>query len=189
MLETIHEYARERLAQSGEADDFRARHAIYFLALAERAEVGLQGAGQEYWYARLKDELDNIRTAINWTLDGADVELGARLVAALRDLLYFTGLLLSESATWIDRVLESKERISPAVRAKALNTYSRVTYARGDFADAILYERDAIELAGGEEAPGFEDRRARLETFKAKRPYTEGVAPVEPREPNPRPAQ
>jgi predicted ATPase/class 3 adenylate cyclase len=147
MLETIQEYARERLAQSEEADDFKTRHAIYFVALAECAEAELHGARQEYWYARLMDELDNIRTAFKWTLDEVDVELGARLVAALRDFLYFTGLLLSESSAWIDRVLETEGRISPAVRARTLNTYSRVTYARGDFADGAHLARQALSLA------------------------------------------
>ena len=147
MLETIHEYARERLAVKGEADDIKTRHALYFVALAERAEAELHGAGQEYWYARLADELDNIRTAFNWTVDGVDTELGARVVAALRDFLYFTGLLLSESSAWIDRVLEAEERISPAVRARTLNTYSRVTYARGNFADGARLAHQALSLA------------------------------------------
>jgi non-specific serine/threonine protein kinase len=147
MLETIHEYARDRLAQGGNADDFKMRHAIYYMALTEHAEAEIHGARQEYWYARLTDELDNIRTAFNWALDDGNVELGARIVTALRDFLYFTGLLLSESSAWIDRVLEAQERISPAVRARTLNTYSRITYARGDFADSASLAHQALSLA------------------------------------------
>ncbi|UCC53337.1 MAG: AAA family ATPase, partial [Anaerolineaceae bacterium] len=147
MLETIHEYARERLEMSGKESDLRRRHALYFVGLAEQAETELHGAGQEYWYARLTDELDNIRTAFNWTVDGVDTELGARLVAALPDFLYFTGLLLSESSSWIDRVLEAETEILPAVRARTLNTYSRVKYIRGDFAEAARLARQALSLA------------------------------------------
>ncbi len=146
MLETIHEYARERLAQSGEAEDMKRRHAMYFVALAERAEAEYHGTRQEYWYARLTDELDNVRTALNWTLDDVDVELGARLVAALREYWYFKGLL-SESSAWINRALESEGKISPAIRAKTLNTSSRLTYARGDFADGARLARQALSLA------------------------------------------
>jgi predicted ATPase/class 3 adenylate cyclase len=146
MLETVHEYARERLAQRGEADDSRARHAQYFVALAERAEAELHGVRQEYWYARLTDELDNIRAVTNWLLDDVDVELGARLVAALHEFWYFKGIL-SESSAWIDRALEAEGKISPAVRAKALNTSSRITFARGDFADGARLARQALSLA------------------------------------------
>jgi len=146
MLEMIHEYARERLAQSGRVEDFMTRHALYYVALAERAEAGLHGGRQEYWYARLTDDLDNIRTAFNWTVDGVDVELGARLVAALRDFWYFKGLL-TESSAWIDRALQSEEGISPAVRAKTLNTSSLITFARGDFAEGARLARQALSLA------------------------------------------
>jgi tetratricopeptide (TPR) repeat protein len=145
-LETIHEYARERLAQSGEAEEFKKRHALYYVALAELAEAELHGGRQEYWYARLTDELDNIRTAFNWTLDGVDVELGARLVAALRDFWYFKGLL-TESLTWIHRALQPDEVISPAVRARTLNTSSLITFARGDFAESARLARRALSLA------------------------------------------
>jgi predicted ATPase/class 3 adenylate cyclase len=146
MLETIHEYARDRLLQRGEADDLRRGHALYFLALAERAEAELYGVRQEYWFARLADELDNLRTVLNWTLDDVDVELGARLVAALRDFWYFKGLL-SESSAWIDRALETKGKMSPATWAKTINTSSLITTARGDFADGARLARQAHSLA------------------------------------------
>jgi len=146
MLETIHEYARERLALSGETDNLKIRHAMYFLALAERAEAELHGIRQEYWFERLADELDNIRTVLNWTLDDVDVELGARLVAALRDFWYFKGLL-SESSIWIKRALETEGKLSPAIRAKTLNAASRITLARGEVADGERFARQAHSLA------------------------------------------
>ncbi len=147
MLETIREYARERLKQDGDLDEFRHRHAMYYAVLAERAEAELHGSRQEYWFARLTDELDNFRTVLNWALDGEDVELGARLVAALRDFWYISGFLLPECADWIDRALQIEGRISPAVRAKTLITSSRVMYARGNFADSAHLAREALALA------------------------------------------
>lgn len=146
MLETIHEYARERLAQGGEADDFKKRHAMYFVVLAECAEAEFHGVRQAYWYARLMDELDNIRTALNWALDDVNVELGARLVAALREFWYTKGIL-SESSIWIERALETEGEISPAVRAKTLNASSRLAFARGDHASGERLARQALSIA------------------------------------------
>ena len=71
MLETIHEYARERLEASGEAEETRRLHAEYFLALAEEAEPGLSGADQLACLERLDAEHDNMRAALSWSLERA----------------------------------------------------------------------------------------------------------------------
>jgi predicted ATPase len=95
MLETLHEYAREQLAASGEAPALAERQATYFVELAERAEPELRQAQQQDWFRRLGADHDNLRAALNWSLDcetdGADEEnaqharttLGARLAGAL----------------------------------------------------------------------------------------------------------
>ncbi len=89
MLETISEYAREKLQMSGEAEMLRGRHAAYFLHLAEGAERGLHGPEQAYWLRRLEEEHDNFRAALDWSMsaggkqtEGA-IELGLRLAGAL----------------------------------------------------------------------------------------------------------
>lgn len=146
MLETIHEYAREKLAHSGEAGELSKRHAEYFVVLAERAEVEFNGVRQAYWYAHLTDELDNVRTVLNWALENKKFELGARLVAALREFWYTKGIL-SESSIWIERALENEEEISPTVRAKMLNTSSRLAYASGDHAAGVHLARQALSIA------------------------------------------
>jgi non-specific serine/threonine protein kinase len=146
MLEMIHEYARERLEEGGEARDIQRRHAEYFLALTEHAEAEFNVVRQEYWNTRLTDELDNIRTAFNWALDSGAVEFGARLVAALRDFWVWNGFL-SESSAWIDRALESEERISPVVRAKTLNTSSRLAFICGEHTRGETLARQALSLA------------------------------------------
>jgi predicted ATPase len=83
MLETIHEYARERLEENGEAEEVRRLHAEYFLALAEEAEPELWGPEDTAWIERLEAEHDNMRSALSWALGGADVELGLRLAGAV----------------------------------------------------------------------------------------------------------
>jgi predicted ATPase len=68
MLETIHEYAREKLQESEEGEDIRRLHAEYFLALAEEAEAEVEGPQQPVWLERLEEEHDNIRAALTWSL-------------------------------------------------------------------------------------------------------------------------
>ncbi|MEP6776259.1 MAG: adenylate/guanylate cyclase domain-containing protein, partial [Chloroflexota bacterium] len=68
MLETIHEYAREKLQESGEADALHRQYALYFMTLAEEAEPHLGAAKQGEWLQRLEDEHDNLRAALDWLL-------------------------------------------------------------------------------------------------------------------------
>ncbi len=98
MLETIREYALERLAASGETEATRRRHADYYLALAEQAEPLLAGEQQVPWLNRLEQEHENLRAALTWVFQeagGADLHLKAalreqtlRLVGALWSFWY-----------------------------------------------------------------------------------------------------
>jgi tetratricopeptide (TPR) repeat protein len=83
MLETIREYALERLARSGEENALRQRHADYFLALAERAELELRGVDQAIWLVRLEVDYDNLRAALDWATRSDNIEFNARLAGAL----------------------------------------------------------------------------------------------------------
>src|SRR5205823_6394523 len=84
ILETLREYAQERLAERKEADAVRGRHLSYFLALAEEADERLQGAEQLAWLDRLETEHDNLRAALNFGLrtgylaEGGGGECGLR---------------------------------------------------------------------------------------------------------------
>jgi predicted ATPase/class 3 adenylate cyclase len=82
LLETIRQYARDRLIESGEADDLRARHLAWCLDLSRGADTGLSGPELVGWLRRLDAEADNIRAAIEWGLD-ADPEAAARLCVAI----------------------------------------------------------------------------------------------------------
>ncbi len=146
MLETIHEYAREKHRETAEEENLKRRHARYFLELAERAEVEIHGVKQEYWYARLADELDNIRAVLIRTIMDAHFEFGARLASALREFWYWNGCF-SESSMWINSILESAKDISPAIQAKTLNASSRLAFACGDHAEGERFARQALSLA------------------------------------------
>ncbi|MCG5219396.1 BTAD domain-containing putative transcriptional regulator [Streptosporangium soli] len=83
MLETIREYALERLARSGRVTELRAAHAAYFLELAERAEPHLRGVDQLRWIHRLLAERDNLLAALHFAADARDADTAVRLAAAL----------------------------------------------------------------------------------------------------------
>jgi predicted ATPase len=83
MLETIREYALERLNARSEGEAQRKRHTNYYLALAERAEPETLGAQQVVWLERLEREHDNLRAALGWAIGQRQSEMALRLGAAL----------------------------------------------------------------------------------------------------------
>jgi predicted ATPase len=142
MLETIHDYARERLEQSGEAEMIRGRHVAHFLGLAEQAEPELRGAQQREWFDLLEAEHDNLRTALAWARRAGDNEVELRLVGALGRFWYIRGYI-SEGLGWIDSALERSGREPPAIRARALTAATYMAAVSGDFerAEGIAEER------------------------------------------------
>ncbi|MCC6613712.1 MAG: AAA family ATPase [Anaerolineae bacterium] len=105
MLATIQDYAREQLEASGEADTIRRRHAEYFADLAERANPELRMAHHRYWSQVLEIELGNLRMALDWSLNGGDPVIGARLAGGLDIFWYWYGYHV-EGLQWMTRLLE-----------------------------------------------------------------------------------
>jgi non-specific serine/threonine protein kinase len=145
MFETIHEYAREKLAESGEVEKLQGKHATYFAELAEQAETRLTGAQQGYWFERLRSEHDNMRTAMAFALESDENELGLRIVGALMNFWYYSGHV-GEGLGWIERALESAEEASPALRAKALNAAGSLSFLQGDYESGKRFNSEALEL-------------------------------------------
>jgi predicted ATPase/class 3 adenylate cyclase/Tfp pilus assembly protein PilF len=132
MLQTIHEYAAERLQVSGEGEVVAARHAEHVLALAEEAEPELWGADQEHWFRRLDLEHDNMRRALGWAVAEPDPELATRLVAALG--AYWEGRgQVAEAYRWFEAALGAGPA-SASSRGRALLALSRF---------ALMIEDDA----------------------------------------------
>jgi predicted ATPase len=145
MLETIHEYAREKLVESGEAIELQRKHAAYFAGLAERAETELSGAKQGYWLERLRLEHDNLRTALAFALGRDENELGLRIVGALRDFWNYDGHVV-EGMGWIEHALESAGDAPVALRAKALNAAGWLSFVQGDYERGKLFNSEALAL-------------------------------------------
>lgn len=106
MLETIREYAQERLASSGEADAVHREHALYYLALAERAqpEQGAEPALDSWWWTRLEIDHDNLRAALRWAIEQREREIGIRL-GLLLWRFWNLGSHLGEGRRWLDALL------------------------------------------------------------------------------------
>jgi len=120
LLETIRQYAAEKLKASGRADQIHDQHLAVFLAMAEAAETQLGGANQALSLPRLARELDNMRAALDWAFSQGRAEEGLRLAAALRQFWYLTNL--HEGRAWLGKFLNlPKAASTPATRAKALH--------------------------------------------------------------------
>jgi predicted ATPase/DNA-binding CsgD family transcriptional regulator len=146
MLETIREYAVDRLAASGEHYIVQRRHAVYFLALAERAEPELQRPEQSAWLARLELEHDNLRAALGWCVEErTEPEIGLRLAAALTRFWEIRGYW-SEGRRWLDAVLRDTEDASPAARVKALNGDGLLAFQQGDYRRAAALAEESLSL-------------------------------------------
>jgi predicted ATPase/class 3 adenylate cyclase len=135
MLETIREYGLEALAASGEMEAMRQAHALYYVALAEKAEPELGGPQQAVWLERLEQEHDNLRAALRWSLErgaeGHSSEIALRLAGALRRFWEVRGHW-SEGWTFLERALALSKGVTVPVQVKALKAAAHVAYARGD---------------------------------------------------------
>jgi len=103
LLETIRQYARERLMETGGGEKIRERHLAYYQELTEQAEPELRGRNQVTWLDRLEKEVDNIRAALEWALD-VNVEASLQSASAL---LWFWHIRSrkSEGIDWLERAL------------------------------------------------------------------------------------
>ena len=146
MLETIRQYAHEKLNESDECANAQNRHLDYFVKLAEEAEPKLQAAEQAIWFKRLEPELDNFRRALDWS-NNTRIEMGLRLGGAL---WYFWGNfgLWSEAYERLIRLLQDNGE-NTLTRAKVLRVAAEMA-SRSGYADQAntLFEETIRILRG-----------------------------------------
>jgi predicted ATPase/class 3 adenylate cyclase len=145
MLETIHEFARGKLQESGEAEVIKRLHAGFFFALAEQAEPELRGIRQEEWMERLEAEHDNLRAALRWSLGGGDAELGLRLAGALSYFWYARGHF-SEARGWLEEALAKTAETLTDARARAFRELGTLAVGQGDYELAEASCGEALAL-------------------------------------------
>ncbi len=121
LLETLREYAHEKLGEAHEAEIISDRHLEFFANLAEEAEHHLFSAGQPLWFERLEIDRDNLRAAIDWSLASEHSTSGLRLMAALW-FFWFSRGPLGEAHDRLKLGLEQPSATArTAIRARALN--------------------------------------------------------------------
>jgi predicted ATPase/class 3 adenylate cyclase len=136
MLETVREYATERLAGSGLLDEAQRRHMLHFLELAVAAEEGLTGPDQRHWLDRLEAEHDNLRAALQQALRRDEVDAALRAVAATSRFWRAHGHI-EEAQGWLRAGLDSAGRVDDETRGRALWTSARLAMAQGRAGEAV----------------------------------------------------
>jgi non-specific serine/threonine protein kinase len=146
-LESVHEYALERLEEAGEEDTFRQRHFDHFLAMAEEAAEALKGPEQVEWLERLEREHDNFREALRWCLEGeGDAEAALRLATALGGFWEVRGHW-REAMEWLDRALARVgEGGEKKLRAGALLVMVGVADSLGETQRARSLAQEALQI-------------------------------------------
>jgi tetratricopeptide (TPR) repeat protein len=147
MLETVREFALERLEASGEAAAVRRRHAAYYLGLAERAERELMRTMATPWLDALEAELGNLRAAMAWgqETERGRPEFGLRLATALYPFWVGHGHY-REGSDWLRRGLVAGTDASPRVRADALLAAGWLTHDQGDLTGGAALAEKALAL-------------------------------------------
>jgi predicted ATPase/DNA-binding SARP family transcriptional activator len=143
MLETIREYALERLREAGREEQARRAHARYYLELVDEAGPTL---GRAQTMARLAAEDDNLRAALRWTSDAGETDAHLGLVAVSARFWLLRGRL-HEADAWLQpAVATAAEASAPALRGTVLSVAANVTGRLGDVARADELAMEAWEL-------------------------------------------
>ena len=150
LLETIRQYAAERLEEAGEGEAHRERHARYFMRVVEQAEPALRGPDQARWLERLRAEDDNLQQALVWCRErGAEhPDLGLRLAGAL-GWYWYVGRQV-DGRRELSAMLASATGGSAVGRARVLQALSLALRPAGCIvhpsAEAAEAARQSVEL-------------------------------------------
>ena len=150
LLETMRQYGLEKLGESGEADDVRARHRDHYTALAALLDSHAE-TGHEQRLRQTDNEIDNLRAAFTWSRENSDTELASQLASSLQPLWLARGRI-REGLAWLDAVLTDQNadpaKVAPAVRARALadkgglDVYAGVTGSMDHACEAVAIARE-----------------------------------------------
>jgi predicted ATPase/DNA-binding XRE family transcriptional regulator len=152
MLETVREFAQERLAEHGEEGAVRRRHAGYYLGVAEWAATHLHGPRQGRMLDRLEQDQANLRLALRWAEEAGEAELGLRLAVALEWYWKWRGNR-TEGLRWLTAALASGgAALPPALRARGVVAAGHLSWLLGDYPAARARLEEGLALAGELEA-------------------------------------
>jgi predicted ATPase/DNA-binding CsgD family transcriptional regulator len=143
-LETIRQYAQEKLQEFGEAARMRRHHRDWYARLAEQAKAETLEARQGSWFDRLEAEHENLRVALGWSLDQQEAETAARIGAGIFRFWLLRGYI-SEGRLWMERALSGFSEQN-AVRAQALNVAVVLTIQQDDYQTARTLAEESLDL-------------------------------------------
>ncbi|MET9341046.1 LuxR C-terminal-related transcriptional regulator [Nonomuraea sp. NPDC003804] len=146
LLETIRQYGRDRLREAGQEDTLRRRHRDWYQDLAVRAHHAWFGPDQVSWYARLRTEHDNLRTALDYCLAVPGQAASGLVIAAALRFYWIASDSPQEGRSWFKRLLAADRRPTP-VRARALCVEARLAVLQSDFATAATLLGEGRHLA------------------------------------------
>ncbi|MDQ6908129.1 MAG: hypothetical protein M3176_15000, partial [Chloroflexota bacterium] len=151
LLETVRQYAGEQLATSGKEEEVRSTHAAWYLALAQKAEVGFDGPEQEVWLERLGPELDNVRAAMQWLLETGRIGHGLRITTHLWRFWY-TRDRVTEGRYWLTAFLARGRETGEATRdpsawMDALFAAGRLAIFSGEYQQARALMEEMLATA------------------------------------------
>jgi len=147
MLETIREYAREKLKASGEEALTRRAHAAYCLVLAEEETTEGSGAAVGEWLERFALEHDNFRAGLEWLTETGDTDWGLRLGSALFRF-WETREHLTEGRDRLGKLLKLPGSVAPTtLRARALFAAGVLAAEQGDYASAEALFRESLDIS------------------------------------------
>ncbi len=145
MLETIREYALERLDNSNDRDEARKQHAKWCADLAKRSEDGLNSPEQVAWLNRLIRENDNFRAALTWTISAGEADLALQIAGWLLRFWATSGQFV-EARRWYESVLALESPFESIPRAKTLLGVQVISYFQGNYDSAQAYGEEALRL-------------------------------------------
>jgi predicted ATPase len=147
MLQTVRDFALERLDEHGETMSIRTRHAELFLRLAEEADPALRGPDRNAWMDRLSRESDNLRAALAWgQTETSGAHLGLRLAVALTWFWRFREWL-DEGRSWLEAMLGRPDAAEDGLsQARALYGIGMLAWYQGDLSTAGSHSEQALAL-------------------------------------------
>jgi predicted ATPase/DNA-binding winged helix-turn-helix (wHTH) protein len=146
LLETVRQYARDQLEDTGGSAAVRVRHRDYYLALAEEADPKLRSAEQAEWLRRLEEEHENLRAGLEWSLAETESEGALRLCGALQRFWWTHGHL-TEGRRWCTHIL-GKAGADKRTRERAyvLNAAGVLAYHQGDYPAARALHEESLVI-------------------------------------------
>ena len=154
LLETMRQYAHERVREAGEGDETRGRHLRFYTALANEAEQKLQGPEQGAWLARLDPERENLLSAHAWCdhVEGG-AQLGLEMVHDVELYWSYRGLLTLGQRVTVEALARAGARRPTHARCRALVSAANLSYWMGRYSEARGHAEEALAIArelGGE---------------------------------------